>query len=254
MKSILIYFAKKYKGDFYKILKALKENERVDDTDAQAVMDELKRKNIKAFTVLDSVYPEVFKHLKTPPFVIFYKGNINLLQSELPKISLVGEQYNDIIQSYLDKSLSEVIKRHVVVTNGYKGVEEKINNYFLENQGKLIFVSANGVENPWISSRIDQENENILILSEYPNTYVSYNRLKNRNRLVAALSKNLIVYSSSKTSGIQNLVNHFLMIGKEIFCFPGDTNFENDGNVELIKQGANLITEVKDVYKEVNFE
>ncbi|QJB71126.1 DNA-processing protein DprA [Mycoplasma sp. 1654_15] len=254
MKSILIYFATKYKGDFYKILKALKENERVSDENAQAVMDDLEQKGIQAFTVLDSVYPEVFKHLKTPPFVIFYKGNINLLKNDLPKISLVGEQYNEIVQSYLDKSLSEVIKRHTLVTNGYKGVEEKINNYFLQNQGKLIFVSANGVENPWISSKFEQNNQNILLISEYPNTNVSYKRLKNRNRLVAALSKNLIVYSSSKASGIQNLVNHFLMIGKEIFCFPGDINFENDGNTELIKQGANLITEVKDVYKEINFE
>ncbi|WP_434337459.1 DNA-processing protein DprA [Mesomycoplasma hyopneumoniae] len=74
-----------------------------------------------------------------------------------------------------------------------------------------------------------------------------------RNRLVAALANFLVVYSIRKSGGSQNLVNYFLDFGKEIYCFF-DKNDEDQldyaGCSDLIYQGANWITEIKDVYYE----
>ncbi len=56
----------------------------------------------------------------------------------------------------------------------------------------------------------------------------------------------LILFSSLKDGPINHLITNFLNLGKEIYCFPGDGS-KQDGNSELIKQGANLITSIKDI-------
>ena len=119
-------------------------------------------------------------------------------------------------------------------------------NYYLQNNKEIIFVSCNGLDNPYFAKNINVDN-NSLLISEYPNgVNINKKRLKERNRIVAAISDALIVFSSKKESGIMNLVTNFLNQGKEIYCYPGLQN-ENDGNNILIKDGANLITSIDDI-------
>lgn len=88
-----------------------------------------------------------------------------------------------------------------------------------------------------------------LVMTEYPaGTASSKDRKRNTNRLTAAFAETLILFSSKKDGDINNLITNMLNLGKEIYCFPGDGS-EIDGNSELIKQGANLITTIKDITK-----
>ncbi|MGZ9413316.1 DNA-processing protein DprA [Mycoplasma sp. 480] len=247
MNNILIYFAIKYSGNFMEIYNALKTLEKVPEEELEKIDDLVKSKEIKAITIMDEEYPESFKILTNPPFVIFYEGNIELLKREW-KMTLTGDFHNEKIDEFLNQSLPEVIKRHTLVTCYYKNLDMKINDFYKLKQGETIYISANGLNNPYFANKVDLD-EKTLIISEYPNNVnISKNKLRNRNRLVAALSDALIIYSSKTKSGIMNLVSNFLNVGKEVYCFPGDFS-EEDGNSSLIKQGANLITSVKDVYE-----
>jgi DNA processing protein len=67
---------------------------------------------------------------------------------------------------------------------------------------------------------------------------------------VASLSECLVLINSQKDGKILQLVAEFLNLGKEIYCFPGNGD-KLDGNSELIKQGANLITNIKEVKKQI---
>ncbi|WGI36291.1 DNA-processing protein DprA [Mesomycoplasma lagogenitalium] len=246
METILIYFAIKYHGNFADILDALKRQEKISNEEISNLEEQIKTKKINAVTIMDELYPQEFKNLAKPPFVIFYKGNLNLLNQQY-KIALSGDKNNERVTKYLNQSLPEVIKRHTLITCYYKNLDVPINDYFLKNNGKIIYISANGLNNPYFAKKVDV-NENILVISEYPeNVNLSKTKLKNRNRIVAALASSLVIYSSNSDSGIMNLVNNFLNLGKDIFCYPGDFE-ENDGNAQLIKQGATLITSIKDVH------
>lgn len=248
MKSILVYFAVKYKGDFSKIKKALEEHEEVEQEDIDQTLKVLEKSNVEYITILSSKYPTQFEYLNQPPFVIFYKGNLDILTSLSPKITLTGEEYNSEVQGFFSKSLDAVIKRHTLVVNGYKGVEQKVIEYYNLNESPVIVISANGVVNPWMAEEF-VDKSNCLIISEYPpNVNLSKKRLIDRNRLVAGLSPILVVYSIKKKSGLQNLITNFLNMGKEIYCFLNPENEDSTlGNKELIDQGANWITEIRDL-------
>ncbi|MDW2891570.1 DNA-processing protein DprA, partial [Mesomycoplasma ovipneumoniae] len=171
-----------------------------------------------------------------------------------PKASLIGENYIPQIQNFFNRSLDQIIKRHVLVTNAYKGVEQKVMEFFRLHEIPIIGVSVNGVENPWMFENF-KDYDKLLIISEYPKgVNINKKRLIQRNRLVAALSNFLVVYSLRQKGGSQNLVNYFLDLGKEIYCFYDD-DYENlidfKGNFDLIYQGANWITEIKDVHYKI---
>ena len=48
--------------------------------------------NSKYITILDDEYPEFLKYIYRPPFVIYYKGDISLLDNQLKSISVVGSR------------------------------------------------------------------------------------------------------------------------------------------------------------------
>lgn len=244
MNLILMYFALKYKGDFIGIYNALKNKEIVNPHE----IDELERKieigELNAITILDDEYPDLLKIIANPPFVLFYKGNIALIGRNA--LCLVGDEISEIVLNYVKQAVEQTSKNNILITNYFKGLEENIVDYYLSNNKKIIFVSANGLEKPYFANEVEI-NDNLLIISEYPNgVNINKKRLKERNRLTAALSDALIIFSSKRESGIINLVTNFLEQGKEIYCYPGAQN-ENDGNNILIKDGANLITSIDDI-------
>ncbi|MGL5204832.1 MAG: DNA-processing protein DprA [Metamycoplasmataceae bacterium] len=244
MNLILIYFALKYKGDFINIYNALKKKEIVDPFEIDELEKKINDGEIRAITILDDEYPNNLKIIANPPFVLFYEGNNSLLNKNA--LCLVGDEISEITLKYMEQAVKETSKNNVLITNYFKGFEEKIVNYYLDFKKQIIFVSSNGLSKPYFANKVNVD-INSLIISEYPSDVnVNKKRLKDRNRITAALSNALIIFSSKKESGIINLVTNFLDQGKEIYCYPGTQN-ENDGNNILIKEGANLITSINDI-------
>ena len=67
-----------------------------------------------------------------------------------------------------------------------------------------------------------------------------------RNRLIAALSKGVVVVESKRKSGTMITVEHALNLGKDIFCVP-DQAINDSGCNYLIKMGANLVENANDI-------
>ncbi|UVD81839.1 DNA-processing protein DprA [Mycoplasma iguanae] len=245
MKYVLVYFAIKYKGDFNQIYEALLKNELISFSEIEEVKKQVEARKIKAITILDWDYPQEFKFLAKPPFVIFYEGNKLLLYNK-HKICLTGEHQTQNIEFYFNKTLPEVIKKQTLITNYSKAMDHKIVNYFQKNDKPIIYISCNGIENPFFHEPVKVTDQTLIISESPSNVNISRNRLRARNRLVSALGESLVIYSSKKRSQANTLVTEFLNLGKEIYCFPGDIS-EDDGNNYLISQGAHLITSIIDV-------
>lgn len=241
MNIILIYFAIKYKGDWDKIYKALEEKEKVTLEEIRNLEEKLKSSKWQIITILDMNYPNKLKEAYKPPFVIWYKGDINLLDNKF--ICATGNQVDSMTKDRIQKFVSEIEKNYLIINPSFKGVDELVMS---ESQKPNLVILANGLNDPYLNHQIKKTD---LIMSEYPeDAHVSKDRLRNRNRLIAAFSETLILFTSKKDGPINNLITNFLNLGKEIYCFPGDGS-EEDGNSELIKQGANLITSIKDITK-----
>ena len=246
MNLVLIYFAIKYKGYFHDIYNAIKKKEFIQMEELEKIGEDLSSGKIKAITIIDEDYPEPLKQINQPPFVLFYEGNKELLKEKL--IMLTGDFSNENINKFINESAFELSKNYTLVSNFSKGLDEKIIDNLIKNNQNLILISSNGLTNPYFGKNINElefNKDKCLIISEYPaNVNLNHKRLIQRNRISIGLSEALIIASSYKESKISNLVSCALEQGKDIFCFPG-LQSENDGNNLLIRDGAKMITSIK---------
>lgn len=242
MNWILIYFAIKYKGDFDAIYSALKNNEIANKNELLKIRKMIDDNQIKAITIVDDNYPDSLKEINKPPFVIFYEGNIDLINNTF--VLFTGEFLNDYISKFVSDSINELSKHYSLVSCNFKSLDKSIIESYLSLNKNVVIVLPNGVEHDFDLKKYDK---NLLIISESPlNTNINKKRLHQRNRLAVGLSKMLIIASSYKKSSIMNLVTFSLEQGKDIYCFPG-IQLEIDGNNLLIQEGANLITSIKSI-------
>ena len=91
MEDILIYFAIKYEGDWDKIYSAINKKEKVEQKDLE---ETLAKNTSKCITLISDNYPQKLKTIYKPPFVLFYKGNIDLLNTQNKTIGVVGSRKN----------------------------------------------------------------------------------------------------------------------------------------------------------------
>ena len=112
MRDVLGYFAYKYNGDSSKILSAIEEKEPVKDEQIKAMYKKL---DYDFFTVIDDNYPEMLKHVENPPIVMFYKGDISLIN---PTNDIIAKQTYDgirMLHAYDTEFTSKGIEMHCVM-------------------------------------------------------------------------------------------------------------------------------------------
>ena len=109
-RNLLIALALKYDGEYFKIRKAIENGEKV----MPLFRDD-------CITIFDDNYPDAFKNLAYPPYVIFYRGNLELLEKEA--IAVVGSRD---CSKYSILATNGLIKKHqdkVIVSGLAKGID-----------------------------------------------------------------------------------------------------------------------------------
>ena len=238
----LLAYSLKYEGDYTSIHKALINNEPYNPVKEEGFY----------FTICDEIYPDSLKVLKNPPFVLYYRGNIDLLKRE--SVSVIGSR-NALPYAikWTEKVVRELSKRNVIVSGLAKGIDGLAHRYAMEN-GSTIAVLGCGIDVIYPKCNrdlYDQIRIYGLILSEYPNkTEVRKHQFVMRNRIIAGLGDVLFVMQSNLKSGSMITVNVALDCGKEIICLPFNCDqIEGEGNNFLIQQGANILTNLEELTK-----
>lgn len=237
MRNRIYAYAKKYDGDYYKIRKALQQDE------AYEVMN----CNEKFITICDKAYPACFLQLKYPPFILFYEGNIELLKE--PLLSIVGGRlYIKEAKEMTILLTKELSKRYTIVSGMAKGIDALAHMH----ASKTIGVLGNGLDIVY-----PKENEKLyaymkqyqLLITEYPTgVHPQKHYFPFRNRLIAALGSKIVVPSCQETGGTMVTVNEALKLNKEIYTVPYSWHVTYaQGCNHLIEQGANMILSVDDI-------
>lgn len=112
MRDLLGYFAYKYNGNYGKILKAIEGNEYVSSKQIELMYKKL---DYDFFTLIDDDYPEMLKRVDNPPIVMFYKGDISLINEENKIVGRQTEEGIRMIHSFKTNVTSEFIEiEHLV--------------------------------------------------------------------------------------------------------------------------------------------
>ncbi len=241
MRKQLLYYALRYQGNTKRISQAIMNNEPYEEVLYEG----------DYFTIVDDIYPKQLLRLKYKPWVLFYKGDLSLLQA--PCISIVGSrECSEQAASNIHFIMSACNSSYTIVSGLAKGVDALAHQTAMHTHKNTIAVLGCGVdicypkENLKLFQDIGKEH---LILSEYPNGCKPLaHHFPWRNRIVAALSHALVVVEAKQRSGTMISVNEALEIGNEVYCFP--YRFEDSfglGCNLLIQNGAQIICTKKDI-------
>ena len=246
MRELLIYLSYKYQGDYNKIKKAVEGNELYSK---EEVVCNIKVIKSKVVTILDNDYPIMLRDLKDPPYVLYYYGDLNLVN--LDCVSMIGmrdcSEYGAMMAKYFSSELSD---QFVIVSGLAKGIDAICHSH----AKKTIAVLGCGIDYCY-----PKENEKLytyikkhgLILSEYPDItpprpyYFPF-----RNRIVAALGVGTIVIEAKKKSGTMITVGYALDLGRMVFALPCRIT-DNCGTNLLIKEGAYCLEDPNEVVEEL---
>ena len=211
---------------------------------------------MKKITINDLSYPEKLKQIKNPPNQLYYKGNIELLNS--PGIAIIGSrgstQYGEKMAKKFAKDLS--FRGFVIISGMALGIDSYAHLGALDGSKKTIAVLPSGLNNiyPKENTKLYEEilNNNGLIISEYSeNEEAKYENFLQRNRIVSGLSIGTLVVEGGHRSGTSITARLTREQGKNVFCIPSslDSKMGITPN-KLIKDGANLVTCVEDIIKQ----
>lgn len=212
----------------------------------------LEKNEIKFMTYQDSNYPENLKVLPDTPPLLYIKGEI--LPEDSQAIAIIGSRRATTYGKQVTSAfVSELTSAGVTIISGLaRGIDSYAHRVALENGGRTIAVLGSGIdiiyppENRSLAAEIA---ENGAYISEFPlGTQPWSGNFPLRNRLIAGLSKTILVIEASMTSGIFSTVKWALDQGKEVFAVPGNITSETSkGTNSLIMDGAHPVSDVQDI-------
>jgi len=223
----------------------------------QEIITELKQKikdysksNVILITILDPHFPQKLKDINDCPFVIFAKGNINLLKQK--NISIVGTRNPSKISihacDYFSTQLA--LNNYTTISGMAKGIDSVAHRASLHYGGNTIGVIAHGHNHVYPKENFDlfklaNCNESVLLISEYePNITPRRYFFPRRNRIIAALSQTLVFFEGSIKSGAISSCNIAINQNKNIYIFDHKYSSNNEGGKKMLFDGAPNLDEI----------
>lgn len=221
-------------------------------------LEKIKKAKVKVVGYTDTLYPQSLKQLDAPPIVLFCKGNLELLTSDLT-IGIVGaRKITTYGKDVTEKLTSELVLHDFCIVSGLAfGVDAIAHKTAIEHYGKTIAVLGCGVDcvTPLENQSLYEEilDRNGLILSEYRlGLSPSSGSFPARNRIIAGLSRGVLVTEAAEDSGSLITANEALKLGKFVFAVPGSINSQmSKGALKLLKQGAHIVTSTHDILEKL---
>ena len=215
------------------------------------------KKNINYVTYSSSLYPEKLKYITNPPYVIFYKGDISLLDYNM--VAIVGSRKNTSYGEQVTKFITSELYNisYGVIIGVAAGIDSIAHREILSMGGKTIGVLGCGIDiiyprfNRYLYDKISEKG---LLISEFlPGTKPMAYNFPRRNRIISALSNGVIVIEASSKSGSLITVDYALNQSKDVMVVPGPIfNESSKGCNLLIHQGARPFLGKDDLYEFLN--
>lgn len=211
--------------------------------------------DVKFIPITSLQYPELLKQIVRPPIGLFVRGNIEVLSSA--QIGFVGTRSPT---SYGRQMTQEIINnmRHtpMTITSGLAvGIDGEAHKLAMENGLPTIAVMATGMQNIYpkrhklLAERICHYG--CLVTEFPPDVPPIQHNFPRRNRIIAGLSRGLVVVEAALKSGSLISARYAMEENRDVFAVPGNAFSPlSEGCNALIKQGAKPVTSAADIVSE----
>lgn len=220
--------------------------------DPMVYLQGLEQAGIRYVPFMDEIYPERLKHIPDPAFGLFVKGR--LPDEKQPSVAIIGaracSEYGKQVARQFAAYLSQ---QGVQIVSGMaRGIDAIGQKACIESGGRTFAVLGNGVDICYPPEMMELYQTLLQcggVISSYaPKTAPLAKQFPPRNRLISGLADVLLVVEARQKSGTLITVDMALEQGKEVAAIPGKITDElSRGCLDLIRQGAVMITEPKQV-------
>ena len=211
-------------------------------------------------TLRDKNYPALLRKIgKDAPEKIYYKGEWNNEIFENCLAVVGSRRLTSYGRKITEQLVTEIASAGVTIVSGFMyGGDEAAHKAAAEAGGRTIAVMPCGIDmiHPEYQEELYNkilENKG-LIISEYEGKFPPANwTYPRRNRIVAGLSKAVLIVEAGLNSGTLITAEFAKKFGRKIFAVPGPLTSEvSKGTAQLIKEGAEVVTEARDILKDYN--
>ncbi len=206
---------------------------------------------IRLISLKDESYPPLLKSIPDAPIILYARGPLRAGDRTL---AVVGSRRASFEGMNLAEKIGETLSSlSVCVVSGLaSGIDASSHLGALKGKGKTIAVLGCGLdicypaENRLLYERIGREG---LLLTEYgPGMPALRHHFPERNRIIAGLSRGVLVVEAAERSGSLITARLGLEYGREVLAVPGSIYHQgHKGANNLIKQGARLVDGIEEI-------
>lgn len=232
----------------------------VDEDALKDTIHWLSQPNNYLVTLADAHYPKALLEINDPPPLLFAKGNLALLNQ--PSIAIVGSRSASVQGEKNAEAFAQGLCEYglCVVSGMALGIDGAAHRGALKANGATIAVVGTGLDIVYPAKHRELAHQiiekNGLIISEFPlGTPSKPQNFPKRNRIISGLSLGCLVVEANLQSGSQITARLAGEQGREVFAIPGSIHSPmSKGCHQLIKQGAKLVDDLRDIIDEIGIE
>ena len=224
--------------------------------DSRKELNSIEKSGFSIVTMNDPLYPSLLTYIPDPPAFLSYIGK---LDNTYPCISIVGSRkatsYGLNVASDLGYDLA--LRGFQVVSGMARGIDSAAHKGALKAKGKTLAILGTGLGRIY-----PRENRQLFydiadkgaVISEFNvKTGPDARNFPIRNRIIAGISTGTIVVEAAVRSGSLITARLAVDYGREVFAVPGSIHsFKSMGTHDLLKHGAKLVGNYKDVIEELH--
>ena len=219
-------------------------------------LDLVLEKKYRVIPLTDPDYPPLLKQIPDPPPFLYIHGR---LPDTRQGISVVGSRNATEYGLRTTRRLCQDLAGlgWIVVSGMALGIDTAAHKGALAGGGKTIAVLGSGLERVYPRENRALFNsiaENGAVISELPlHAEPDAHHFPARNRIISGISLGTVVVEAAKRSGSLITARLAAEQNREVFAVPGSIqSFKSSGTHHLIKQGAKLVEQTRDILEELS--
>ncbi|MCC5648994.1 DNA-processing protein DprA [Nostoc sp. XA013] len=208
------------------------------------------QENSHFWTPADADYPRLLLETPSPPPILYYRGEIELQENlgQKPMVGIVGTRQPTEYGIRWTRQISTALAKNgfTVVSGMAEGIDTESHIAAMKAGGRTIAVLGTGVDVIYPHKNRDLYKQILmagLVVSEYPTkTPPDRTHFPRRNRIIAGLSRAILVMEAPVKSGALITATYANEFGRDVYALPGRVDdHPSQGCLKLLNQGASFI-------------
>lgn len=229
--------------------------------DVPGEAERLQRSGMELVPLEDRRTPALLKEIYDPPVALYVRGELR--QGALCVAVVGSRQATPYGRTATQALVRPLAARGLTIVSGLAyGIDAEAHRAALAVHGRTVAVLGSGMDDASLYPRAHRDLANEIvtaggaILSEYPpGTPARPEYFPQRNRIIAGLSRAVIVAEAARDSGALITARAALSENREVFAVPGPiTSPLSEGVNHLLKEGAAPAISAEDIVEALALE